>query len=57
MIRDVTRCNVSWNLSRNLSGGWDLFLNSKFLLANVASQEGGNTVQWLAKYIAGLQRS
>ena len=25
VIRDVTLCNVSCNLSRNLSGGWDLF--------------------------------
>ena len=33
MIRDVTQCNVSYNLSRNLSKGWDLFLNSEFLLA------------------------
>ena len=33
MIRDVTRCNVSCNLSRNISTGRDLFLNSEFLLA------------------------
>ena len=33
MIRDVTLCNVFCNLSRNLSRGWKLFLNSEFLLA------------------------
>ena len=37
MIRDVTMCNVSCNLSRNRltfsRTGWKLFSNSEFLLA------------------------
>ena len=33
MIRDVTPCSVSCNLSRNLSTVSDLFSNGKFLLA------------------------
>ena len=33
IIRDVTRYNVSYSLSRNLSRSWDLILNSEFLLA------------------------
>ena len=33
LIRDVTLCNVSCNLSRNPRRGWDLVSNGKFSLA------------------------
>ena len=37
MIRDVTLCNVSCKLSRNLSRCWDLFLNKEVMLASQQS--------------------
>ena len=47
MIRDVTRCNLSCNLSRNLSGGWDLFLSWSAEILRDKLQERCYTVQWL----------
>ena len=31
--QSITLCNVSCNVYHNVSRDWDLFLNSKFLLA------------------------